>query len=947
MPNINLLEKPRKILSLFTNAVASRGGGPRAVAAVAVRAYQMTAALGWAGLMQRINGARLRHEQSRHLEFSTFSFPQPSPAHELSLKVGVMAHVFYADLLDDLVEQIAHIPVPFVLLVSVVDTEAQQSVSAKFASLRNLIDLKIRIVPNRGRDLLPLFVTFRDEILALDLVCHIHTKKSLYTGSEKSNWRNYLLASVLGSSPRISWILGMFQATPKLGMVYPDSFHSVPLIAHSWLSNQSIAADLGARLGIPVDPHGYLDFPAGSFFWFRPQALLPLYSLGLRNEDFPEETGQTDGSLQHALERMVAQVVRSQDMLLGVLPQDGALALSTEGDRNWQSYFEWPIAHRLSSAAIGSSVVSFDLFDTLVLRPFLHPSGARSYLAHLAKVHLGIQDFQLLRERAETRARDRARADVDSNAIYAALSDMPDGKGLPINQLRSLELETEKRLLKPRIALTNALVDLKKHGKRTIAVSDMYLTSSELRVALPFNADTYFDGIYVSCETGMRKDDGRAWAFLPAEMAVPRERWLHVGDNEHADIQRPHDAGFMPPVHVLRPSALLELVPALRPLRLSSGQKSRWEDQLVAGLLANRFADLADAKPNLFRQHIDLQQPRDIGYLVLGPLLLDYLTWLLRLGKARKIDRLLFLSREGFLLEKAFQLLRKTGGEELPQASYLLASRRGVGTPSLHDKADFDFLLGGTFTGSLQALLRVRFGDEVSALASRSLSPSMLEKEIYLPEQLDLVIEKIEPISDQILSISKKERGDYLRYWHEVVGNDNVLLSDIGYAGTIQRSLSRLIGKELNGAYFALNERASELAATGSAIARYGSVPLTSECAVLKHDLLLERLLSAPYGQFSHFVWSGGTSTPCYVAGTLQDYGSVAQAHDGALDFVAEACAIIGQEIIDLEFDASYAQQPLACLGKGLWRSTAWLSKLRAEDHFSGRGEVSLSPPTG
>jgi hypothetical protein len=223
----------------------------------------------------------------------------------------------------------------------------------------------------------------------------------------------------------------------------------------------------------------------------------------------------------------------------------------------------------------------------------------------------------------------------------------------------------------------------------------------------------------------------------------------------------------------------------------------------------------------------------------------------------------------------------------------------------------------------------------------------MLEKEIYLPEQLDLVIEKIEPISDQILSISKKERGDYLRYWHEVVGNDNVLLSDIGYAGTIQRSLSRLIGKELNGAYFALNERASELAATGSAIARYGSVPLTSECAVLKHDLLLERLLSAPYGQFSHFVWSGGTSTPCYVAGTLQDYGSVAQAHDGALDFVAEACAIIGQEIIDLEFDASYAQQPLACLGKGLWRSTAWLSKLRAEDHFSGRGEVSLSPTTG
>jgi len=58
-----------------------------------------------------------------------------------------------------------------------------------------------------------------------------------------------------------------------------------------------------ARAGIILTKEHLLEFPSGSMYWGRSDALRKLLALGLTIEDFEEEAGKVDGTLAHAIER--------------------------------------------------------------------------------------------------------------------------------------------------------------------------------------------------------------------------------------------------------------------------------------------------------------------------------------------------------------------------------------------------------------------------------------------------------------------------------------------------------------------------------------------------------------------------------------------------------------------------------------------------------------------
>ena len=864
-----------------------------------------------------------------------------------------MAHVYYAELLDEFADVLSHMPLPYTLLVSVVDESSRDATLQRMSQLPNMASLIVKLTPNRGRDIAPMMVAFREEILQHDVFCHIHTKKSLYSGQEQSGWRQYLLHGLLGTRQRIAWILGMFDAAANLGMVYPESYRSVPLWGHTWLSNVEQGRELGAQLDIAIEPLQYLDFPAGSMFWARTDAVRPLFELGLRVESFPVEQGQTDGTLQHAIERLLSLAVRRQNMLTGILPADGRLVLSIEGERNRHIHFDASFGDKLTQAAIDAQLISLDIFDTLVLRPFADPSGAREYTGYLAKTQLGIDNFARLRTTAEAVARARTGKDVDLDMIYALLEKSAGLSGTQAMQLRQLELATERRLLRPRQGVLDSVKKLSLSRKRRlIAVSDMYLSDAELREILPPTVNELLEHIYVSSRTGWRKDGDDAWLNIPSREGVTPDHWLHIGDNEHADIQRPQALGFIHPVHVLRPSALLSVVPGLRTLRPAADRPTPWPDQLWLGLVANRFAAIGDSYPQDLAATVHIRDAETFGYVVLGPLILDYIQWIGRTAIENNARKILFLSREGYLLHRLYRRLRAAvPALERVEGTYLLASRRGVNTPALKQLDDLRHAFAAPFTGTIRLLLDTRFGSEMAQMAVTVLGEADVQREVYLPEMTDELIARLRPMETQMLDIAMKERTAYLVYWNkEVDATDKPIVADIGYAGTIQAQLSRLTGEPLGGAYFALTSRANQVMQNvGWAKARFYDErqPPPAIAPVMQHHLLLESLLTAPDGQFSHFdLDSEGRPAASFRHKGMTDglWTTVQQVHVGIERFVSDALGVLQDHAIDVSLDQRSVQHALQQVGSGHWSLGEWAQVLSVEDLYSGRGQVGTGP---
>lgn len=752
------MRKVGGLLGAVRRGIEVRGGGMRGLAGLLGRAWRMLRALGLRGVLARMQAATRPPLVVRPPE-GDYQFPRPLAIEGATLRVGIMLHLFYPELADDFATALKRMPRPFVLLVSVTDPDAAARVRNAFASISAVERLEVVCVPNRGRDIAPLLVTFREALEELDVVGHLHSKKSLHSGGVQSRWRGYLVESLLGSRERIAWQLGMFAADSTLGMVYPDSHETVPLWGHTGLGNLADARILAGRIGFSIDPHAYIDFPAGSMFWARIDAIRPLLSLALPLDAFPEEQGQLDGTLHHALERSFVAVARAGGYRIGILPQDGTLSLSTEGSKNWATYFMSSLASRIDLAAVDAALVSIDIFDTLVQRPFLSPEGARAYVARVATVTLGVERFAELRVRAESRARHHARRDPTLSEVYAAMASI--APEVPVDALAALEISTERRLLQPRAGLLPSLTALRARGIRLVALSDMYMGAATLRELLPEPVTALLDDWYVSCETGLRKDDGTIWPTLAARERVEPAVWLHIGDNEHADVQQPHWQSMLTPVHILRGSAMLEVVPALRPLRTTPD--AAWPEQLRLGLIANHFSAIADLTSAEFLDKPPVS-PHTMGYVAVGPMVLDYLAWLCRLATTDGVGSLLFLSREGYLLQQIFQRLQERA-PALTQGlrgHYFLASRQATGLATLRTPEDLSALLDGTYNGTLGNLLDARLGAEASAAARARVGDTAMLDAVFLPEMRDDIVARLEPALGALLAVAKTIRLHYL-----------------------------------------------------------------------------------------------------------------------------------------------------------------------------------------
>ena len=231
----------------------------------------------------------------------------PLPSEE---QVALHIHVFYPELLDSILQLLNYNSVHPTLFLSFSDPSIQLALERK---LQNY-DFKVSMhqVPNRGRDIGPLLSELGKDLDRNYLFHgHLHTKKSvLVDGGIAARWRSFLMTNLLGSAenPMLDRIASSMVRDPQLGLVFPDDPGCL-----GWTANRKHAETLAHRLGIENLPEA-INFPVGTMFWARQGALSKLYDLGLKWEDYPDEPIGYDGTMLHAIERLLPQICLASDM---------------------------------------------------------------------------------------------------------------------------------------------------------------------------------------------------------------------------------------------------------------------------------------------------------------------------------------------------------------------------------------------------------------------------------------------------------------------------------------------------------------------------------------------------------------------------------------------------------------------------------------------------------
>mgnify|MGYP003374388603 CR=1 FL=1 len=230
------------------------------------------------------------------------SYSEPVKQINNKPQICIHAHIFYIDLLDDIINQLKLIPYDYDIHISTNSYKKADLIMNILEKYNINSNIFIDVFENKGRDIAPFIEQMRYSITRYKFVCHIHSKKS-FTDVYGNNWRDYLFKSLFGSSENIDNIIKNLEYNKGLGIVFPKAFQRLEDAAH-WGLNKHIAEHLIHSMGMNIMlPINNLVFPVGNMFWARVDAIIPFFT-HIKFNDFPNEKGQIDGTLAHAIERL-------------------------------------------------------------------------------------------------------------------------------------------------------------------------------------------------------------------------------------------------------------------------------------------------------------------------------------------------------------------------------------------------------------------------------------------------------------------------------------------------------------------------------------------------------------------------------------------------------------------------------------------------------------------
>jgi lipopolysaccharide biosynthesis protein len=227
--------------------------------------------------------------------------------HTNAFRTAVHAHFYYPELFGDFLKKIAVNKNKCDLFLTT-NNNANARLLDRHAANYNRGKIILKVVPNRGRDIGAMLTALSDELMSYEIIGHFHSKRSIHVPDPfiGERWREFLWQNLLGDCfPMMDTILEYLVEYESVGLVFADDPH-----LSDWDLNRDIAKELARKCGVRSPLPLSLDFPIGTMFWARSRALEPLFALGLKWNDYPGEPVPIDGTILHAIERLLPFIAR-------------------------------------------------------------------------------------------------------------------------------------------------------------------------------------------------------------------------------------------------------------------------------------------------------------------------------------------------------------------------------------------------------------------------------------------------------------------------------------------------------------------------------------------------------------------------------------------------------------------------------------------------------------
>jgi glycosyltransferase involved in cell wall biosynthesis len=229
------------------------------------------------------------------------------PVERKQIRVAIHGHFFYPELISDFLRRLESNRSRCDLLLTT-NSRAKARVLQKATANFARGEVTIQITPNTGRDIGAMLTAYPRKLGEYDIVGHLHAKRTIHHRDPTlgERWREFLWQNLLGDEyPMMDTILDRFATDAKTGLIFADEPH-----LSDWDFNRAMSEQLAQKMGLKIALPQYFDFPVGTMFWARYAAIEPLIKLGLGWSDYPPEPAPIDGTILHAIERLLPSIAR-------------------------------------------------------------------------------------------------------------------------------------------------------------------------------------------------------------------------------------------------------------------------------------------------------------------------------------------------------------------------------------------------------------------------------------------------------------------------------------------------------------------------------------------------------------------------------------------------------------------------------------------------------------